>query len=89
LIVSVPFEGSYSIEMVNDAKSGYLETTENILSFLVWWPWVFVAEAAFIAFPATYPTSCNRTFFGGSHFCFSLNVLRLPHLIWDNSAVKQ
>jgi hypothetical protein len=35
LIVSVPFEGSYSIETVSDAKSGHLETTESVSNIVV------------------------------------------------------
>jgi hypothetical protein len=48
LIVTVPIEGNYSIEMISDAESGRLETTERVSSFVVSSPNSFVAEAAFI-----------------------------------------
>jgi hypothetical protein len=48
LIVTVPHEGNYSIEVVTDAVSGRLETTEHVSSFVVSSRNPFLAEAVFI-----------------------------------------
>jgi hypothetical protein len=61
LIVTVPLEGNYSIEVVSDAESGRLETTEHVSSFVVSSPNSFVAESVFIPFLATATPHASAT----------------------------
>jgi hypothetical protein len=70
LIVSVPWEGNYSVELFGDAISGFLESQEGVSLFSVTSAHSFVADAHFVPFAATPSLAATPT--STEPFTFSL-----------------
>jgi hypothetical protein len=60
LIVTVPSQGNYSVTMLSNAASGFLQEEKGVSHFLVPQNGSFVADAHLVLFPAT--PSCTGTF---------------------------